>query len=58
MANQVVEVVLRSQAANETKHLGNWSSYETKVDNFEVKKIHKAKYCFIVGRLRVLKNNT
>lgn len=24
MANQVVQVVLRSEAANETQHLGNW----------------------------------
>lgn len=38
MANQVVQVVLRSQAANETKHLGNWSSYKTKLDNIEMEK--------------------
>lgn len=29
MANQVVQVVLRAEAANETQQLGNWSSYET-----------------------------
>lgn len=30
MANQVVQVVLRSEAASETQHLGNWSSCKTK----------------------------
>lgn len=57
MANQVVQVVLRSQAANETKHLGNWSSYKTNLDNIEVEK-NGVKYCFFVGRLRVLNDNT